>query len=111
MDYETYELRPLCTNRKSFYGKANVVRAYNSNDVCYCLRSYDTVVVSLFVGGDGIPYVKKLWGGYSKTTMIHINELLMQQGFPKLSARAWRAMEVGKFYSPDDIPALEKSLK
>lgn len=54
---------------------------------------------------------KRLWGGYSATTMRHVNELLMQEGFPKLSARAWRAMEVGKFYSPSDVPALEKNLK
>ena len=98
MDYESYELRPLYTNQKSFYGKANVVKAYNGNDLCYTLRSYDTVVVSLFVGGDGIPYAKKLWDGYSATTLRHVNELLIQQGFTKLPARVWRAMEIGRFY-------------
>lgn len=107
MDYENYELRPLCTNQKSFYGKANVVKAYNGDDACYTLRSYDTVVVSMFVVANGTPYVKKLWNGYSATTMRHINEMLMQHDFPKLSARVWCAMEVGKFYHADEIPALD----
>lgn len=107
MEYETYELHPLFTNQKSFYGKANVVKAYNGNDVCYALRSYDTVVVSVFVSADGTPFVKKLWNGYSKTTMRHINELLMQHGFLKLPARVWCAMEVNKFYHADEIPALD----
>ena len=111
MEYEIYELKPLRTNQKSFYGKANVVKAYNGNDVCYTLRSYDTVVVSLFVAADGAPFVKKLWNGYSVTTLRHVNELLTQLNFPKLSARVWRAMEIGEFYSPDELPALEKALK
>ena len=58
-----------------------------------------------------MPSIMRLWDGYSATTMRHVNELLMQEGFPKLSARAWRAMEIGKFYNLDDVPALEKTLK
>lgn len=107
MDYGTYELRPLCTNQKSFYGKVNVVMAYNGNDACYTLRSCGTVVVSVFVAANGTPYVKKLWDGCSATAMRHINELLRQHDFPKLSARVWCAMEVGKFYHADEIPALD----
>lgn len=106
-----YELKPRCINQKSFYKKAFVTVQNYGDDVCYCLRSYNTYVVSLYVGRDGIPYVKKLWNGYSSTTSRHVNEFLMQNGFPGLIARAWRAMEVGKFYSPDDVPALEKSHK
>lgn len=111
MKYETYELKPLHTNQKSFYGKANVVKTYNGNDACYVLRSYDTVVVSVFVAADGTPFVKKFWNGYSVTTLRHVNELLMQLNFPKLSGRVWRAMEGGEFYSPDEVPDLEKTLK
>lgn len=107
----TYELKPRYISQKSFYKKAFVTVTNYSADVCYCLRSYNTYVVSLYVGRDGIPYVKKLWKGYSATTSRHVNEFLMQNGFPGLTARARRAMEVGEFYSPDDVPALEKSLK
>ena len=106
-----YELKPLRTNQKSFYGKAKVTASYNADDMYLVLDSYNTQVVVLKVGFGGMPYVKRLWSGYSATTLRHVNELLMQEEFPKLTARAWRAMEVGKFYSPDDVPALEKSLK
>lgn len=61
----TYELKPRYISQKSFYKKAFVTVTNYSADVCYCLRSYNTYVVSLYVGRDGIPYVKKLWKGYS----------------------------------------------
>lgn len=108
---KTYELEPRCLNQKSFYKKAYVTATNYGDNAYYCLRSYNTYVVSLHVGHDGIPYVKKLWNGYSATTSRHVNEFLLQNGFPGLTARAWRAMEVGKLYSPCDVPALEKSLK
>lgn len=111
MEYTEYELKPLFSKQKSFYGKANVVAACNGNDLCCTLRSYDTVVLSVYVGSDGAPYVKRLWNGYSATTMRHVNELLAQKGFPCLKSRVWRAMAVGKFYAPGEVSALEKSLK
>ena len=111
MRYDIYELRPLNTSQNSFYGKARVNVMHEGNDVYHILTSYGTDVVSVYIRPDGVPFVVKLWGGYSATTLRHVNELFMQQGFPKLSARAWRAMEVGKFYSADDVPDLEKSLK
>lgn len=107
MNNGSYELKPQYTNQKSFYGKAQVFMTRDGNDVFLSLRSYSTVVVSVYISSHGTPFVKKLWDGYSATTMRHINELLMQHGFPKLSARVWRAMEVGKFYHPDEIPALD----
>lgn len=107
----TYELKPFRTNQKSFYGKARVTVSYNDDDMYLVLQSYDTNVVMVKITKGGMPQVRRLWDGYSATTMRHVNELLMQEDFPKLSARAWRAMELGKFYSPDDVPALEKSLK
>lgn len=107
----SYDLSPLCGNQKSFYGKASVYVFADGGDNYYTLRSYDTIVASIYVGSDNIPHMKKIWDGYSATTLRHVNALLMQKGFPKLSARAWRSMEVGKFYSPDDVPALAKSLK
>ena len=107
----TYELKPLRTNQKSFYKKAMVTVSYNGDDMHLVLQSYDTNVVMVKIVKGGTPYVRRLWDGYSATTMRHVNELLMQEDFPKLSARAWCSMEVGKFYSPDDVPALEKNLK
>ena len=106
MEHSSFELVPLYTNQKSFYGKARVGVCVDSGEGYYLLRSYDTNVVSVYVRGR-TPYVKKLWNGYSRTTMRHVNELLMQLGFPKLSARVWCAMEVGKFYHADEIPALD----
>lgn len=105
----TYELKPIHTNQKSFYGKAIVDVVEYCGDNYHTLHSYGTAVVSVYVGPDNIAYMKRLWGGYSATTLRHVNELLMQLDFPKLSARAWRAMELGKFYTPDDVPALEKN--
>lgn len=108
MDNYSYGLMPLYTNQKSFYGKAIVYAAEDGCDNYYTLRSYDTAVVSVYVGPGNLTYMKKLWGGYSATTMRHVNEFLIQEGFTKLSARAWRAMEVGKFYSPEDVYAFGK---
>lgn len=107
----TYELKPFRTNQKSFYGKANVTVSYCGDDMYLVLDSYGTQVVAVRIAKGGMPYANRLWGGYSATTLRHVNELLMQEDFPKLSARAWRAMEVDKFYCPDDVPALEKTLK
>ena len=104
----TYELKPFNTNQKSFYGKAKVTVSYNGDGMGLVLDSYDTQVVIVKIAKGGMPSIMRLWGGYSATTMRHVNELLMQAGFPKLSARAWRSMEVGKFYTADDVPALEK---
>lgn len=107
MDYEIHDLHPLRTNQKSFWGKAKVGVVRDGADVYICLRSYDTNVVSVFVDANGTPFVKKLWNGYSATTLRHVNELLMQQNFPKLSTRVWCAMKVGEFYHADEIPALD----
>ena len=111
MDIFSYDLTPLHTNQKSFYGKARVYVIEDGRGNYYTLRSFGKVVASVYVVPGNIPYMKRLWDGYSATTMRHVNELLMQEDFPKLSARAWRAMELGKFYSPADVPALEKTLK
>lgn len=104
----TYELKPIHTNQKSFYRKAMVTVSHNDDCKYLVLRSYDTDVVMVKIGKFGMPYVQRLWDGYSATTMRHVNELLMQEGLPKLSASALRSMEVGKFYAPYDVNALEK---
>ena len=106
-----YDLSPVHTGQKSFYGKARVYAYEHGSDTYYTLNSYGTPVVSVYVGPDNIPHIKRIWCGYSATTMRHVNELFQQHGFPKLSARAWRAMEYGEWYLPDEVPALEKYLK
>lgn len=88
-----------------------VTVTYNDDCIRLVLQSYDTYVVEVKISRGGMPQVRRLWGGYSATTMRHVNEILMQEGFPKLSANAWRSMVEGKFYTPDDVPALEKNLK
>ena len=109
----TYELKPIHTNQKSFYGKAMVTVSYYYNGAVtsLVLESYGTEVAMVRIDKCGMAYVRRLWSGYSATTMRHVNEFIMQEGFPKLSARAWRAMQLGKFYNPYDVTALEKSLK
>lgn len=83
----TYELKPFHTNQKSFYGKAKVTVSYNGDGMGLVLESYDTQVVIVKIEKGGMPYIMRLWGGYSATTMRHVNEFIMQEGFPKLSAR------------------------
>ena len=104
----TYELKPIHTSQKSFYKKAMVTVTHNDDCMYMVLRSYDTNVVMVKISKGCMPNVKRLWTGYSATTMRHVNELLMQEGFPKLSAHAWLSMELGKFYAPYDVNALEK---
>ena len=106
-----YELDAIHTRQKSFYGKAKVVVTDCSNDVFYALYSYGTLVLSVDVNVSGLICARKLWDGYSATTLRHVNELLMQIGFPKLSARAWRAMEVSEWYLSEELPDLEKAIK
>ena len=111
MTTNVYELNSTHTAQKSFYGKAKVVVTECSNDVFYALYSYDTLVLSVDVNVSGLICARKLWDGYSATTLRHVNELLMQLDFPKLSARAWRAMVVGEWYLPEEMLALVKNLK
>lgn len=63
----TFELMPN-DNRKSFYGKARVLSRGN----VHVLKSYDTEVCMIDSAGN----VKRLWGGYSATTMRHVNAFL-----------------------------------
>ena len=108
----TYELKPIHTNQKSFYGKAIVtVSHYNGAVTRLVLESYGTEVAMVRIDKCGLAYVRRLWSGYSATTMRHVNEFIMQAGFPKLSACAWRDMQLGKFYNPYDVTELEKNLK
>lgn len=68
-----YKLYPVYEGRRSYYGKA-VVRESNGTKTLY---SYDTPVCQITPEGE----IVRLWPGYSRTTMRHINEFLNQNGF------------------------------
>lgn len=60
---------PCYDNRKSFYGKAKVLE----NGTKYTLYSYEIPVIEYNkITGE----VKRLWSGYSFTTMRHVNSFL-----------------------------------
>lgn len=66
-----YELRTIHDSRKSFYGKAQVIE----HDGVKTLKSYSTHVARI---KDGKATVN---GTYSPTTLRHIKEFLIQNGF------------------------------
>lgn len=66
-----YELQTQHDSRKSFYGKARV-EIINGKSVLY---SYNTKVAQI---ENGKPIV---YGTYSQTTLRHIKEFLLQNGF------------------------------
>ena len=65
-----YELTPMGNDRaKSYYGKAKIIEKDNGEKV---LLSYDTEVCKITKSGEFV----RLWGGYSATTMRHVNSFL-----------------------------------
>lgn len=75
----------VATLQKSYYGKAKV-RIENGVEI---LRSYDTDVFAYdTINGN----IMKLWNGYSKTTMNHINDFLLQHGFPTIGKKEWLSL-------------------
>lgn len=64
-----YELTPGGYDRaKSFYGKAKVIE----KDGETLLQSYNTFVCRITAAGRFV----RMWGGYSATTMRHVNSFL-----------------------------------
>lgn len=55
---------------KSFYGKAKVIEKDNGEKV---LQSYNTFVCRITAAGRFV----RMWGGYSVTTMRHVNSFLL----------------------------------
>lgn len=68
---KVYELKTNYDSRASFYGKAQVIVEGNRET----LQSYSTQVAYI---EDSKAYVK---GSYSATTLRHIKEFLLQNGF------------------------------
>ena len=74
-------------SQKSFYGKANILELKNGQKY---LISYRTVVCMI----NRLGHVKRFWGGYSVTTMKHINEFLLFYGVPGGGAAWWRGLPI-----------------
>ena len=68
---KTYELNASYDSRQSFYGKAKVIEEGNKQT----LISYNTEVATIENGK------VKVNGTYSITTLRHIKEFLLQNGF------------------------------
>ena len=71
------KLNSIYSSQKDFYGKANVIVEGAETK----LKSYHTIVA--VKQGKTI----KVKGWYSKTTAIHINEFLLQNGASSLSKK------------------------
>lgn len=82
----TYELTPT-DRRKSFYGKARVIEKDNGEKV---LQSYNTEVCKITSGGEFV----RMWGGYSATTMRHVNSFLDCFGIPGGGKAWWDAQAI-----------------
>lgn len=75
------ELLPLADNRKSYYGKAYVYETPKG----WLLRSYDTFVALVTRNGKFI----RIWGGYSATTMRHVNSFTWMYVPGRPGGKAW----------------------
>jgi hypothetical protein len=80
-----YNLKPV-DSHVSFYGKAKV---YDVNGY-HVLRSYDTMVAYI----DSYDHFYRTWGGYSATTMRHVNSFLVYHGLPSINKKMWLDMLV-----------------
>ena len=77
------------TTQKSYYGKAIVIEdKFGSKR----LKSYNTIVAEITKKGE----FKRLWEGYSQTTMNHINDFRKENGLETINAKEWKKLEVVK---------------
>lgn len=82
-----YALTPTGYDRaKSFYGKANIIE--ENGEVI--LQSYDTFVCMINKRGAFV----RLWGGYSATTMRHINVFIKMFGIEGGGKKWWDALPI-----------------
>jgi len=75
------------TLQADYYGKARIL---TYADGTAALKSYDTIVCTVSPSGD----FTRLWGGYSRTTMNHINDFRRLFGLPSVNKAAWSALPV-----------------
>lgn len=84
-----YEVTPM-GYQKSFCGKAWEIPVGDG----YELVSYSTKVAKLKFKG-GFEYeLMRLWGGWSATTMRHVNAWLQWHHMPTITKKHWMEMEV-----------------
>lgn len=74
-------------SNKSYYGKANIIR---DNDGNLYLMSYRTIVC--YFDNRGIFH--RTWGGYSATTMKHVNTFMDRFGAGEGGKAWWDAQPV-----------------
>lgn len=72
------------TYQKDYYGKAYIIP---SDDGGAALKSYETLVCKIDSDGN----FTRLWNGYSRTTMNHINDFRKLYDLPALNKAAWMA--------------------
>lgn len=82
-----FELIPI-DGRKSFYGKALVTEENNGLQL---LTSYNTPICTY---DEKTRVFRKIWLGYSATTMRHINSFRVSNGLPQIGKKEWLAMEI-----------------
>lgn len=85
-----YELNAINDSRQSFYGKAHVLVSGDT----LTLRSYSTNVATISPDPETGERVAKVRGTYSATTLRHIKDFLIQNGF-----RADTKAQIVKDYS------------
>lgn len=68
------------TTQKSYYGKAH----YYEYENAIFLRSYETTVCRIIDGK-----FERLWSGFSKTTLSHVNDFRKLYGMPALNKKEW----------------------
>ena len=82
-----FELIPVYSRQKSFYGKAQVIQTPAGT----FLKSYNTIVC-------GIPadtgLMIRYWAGWSATTARHVAEFSRLHGMPAPSKSDWVTMPV-----------------
>ena len=83
---KTYKLE--ATTQKSYYGKAVIIEEKDDFSGETLLKSYETIVCKVTAGGVFV----KLWNGYSRTTMNHVNDFRRLFGMPTLNKSAWMAL-------------------
>lgn len=84
-NFEMLELSPV-DGRRSFYGKAKIMKYENK----MFLLSYETIVACVDKNGKFV----RLWGGYSQTTMRHVNSFLKYCGINGGGKKWWDKQEV-----------------
>ena len=77
------ETKLNATFQKSYYGKAHVI---TNDDGTLLLRSYETIVCEYDPNTNTF---RKLWNGYSRTTMKHINDFRKLCGLSMLIKKEW----------------------